>query len=297
VKRFFLLCFFLFAQVSADQYVTYTMNGGRLGDNLLSYIHAEWISYRYNIPVLYKPFPYSDQFALHRKPVEFDPDRVIVLDSSDIEIDPTLPGNTLYDIPYFPDSQIERKMVKILGFDVDWEDQTFLARIRGLLQPLQATRPLLLPKDRIGVALHVRVGGGFDDSRTARSLPAKFPPTSFYIEQIRKIYGLCGNRPLYVHLFTDDKVPGHLIDTFKKYLKPCDIAWGTRIAGNKHDSHVIEDFMAMMQFEYMVRPDSNFSRLAEKLGNFRIVISPARMSQKNKITTIDDVDITIREEL
>ena len=45
--------------------VTYTFSGGRFGDNLLAYIHAKWIAYRYHIPLLYKPFDCSDQLVLH----------------------------------------------------------------------------------------------------------------------------------------------------------------------------------------------------------------------------------------
>lgn len=44
--------------------ITYELNGGRFGDNLLSYSRAKWLSYIYGIPVLYFPFPYADQLAL-----------------------------------------------------------------------------------------------------------------------------------------------------------------------------------------------------------------------------------------
>src|SRR5260221_8397126 len=44
--------------------VTYVLNGGRFGDNLLSYSKAKWLSYTYSIPFYYKPFPYSDQLQL-----------------------------------------------------------------------------------------------------------------------------------------------------------------------------------------------------------------------------------------
>src|ERR1700742_2068654 len=46
--------------------ITWEPNGGRFGDNLLSYSRAKWLSYQYNIPLLYLPFRYSDQLRLHQ---------------------------------------------------------------------------------------------------------------------------------------------------------------------------------------------------------------------------------------
>ncbi|MFA5306719.1 MAG: hypothetical protein WC365_04680, partial [Candidatus Babeliales bacterium] len=43
--------------------VTYGLSGGRFGDNLLCYVHAKWISYKYHIPLLYFPFEYSSHLV------------------------------------------------------------------------------------------------------------------------------------------------------------------------------------------------------------------------------------------
>ena len=50
-----------------DVAVTYDVSPGRFGDQMLCYLHAKWISYRYGFPLLYKPFLHSDAFALHEK--------------------------------------------------------------------------------------------------------------------------------------------------------------------------------------------------------------------------------------
>src|ERR1700728_1817882 len=47
-----------------QSYITYALSGGRFGDNLLAFMHAKWFSYRFKLPLLYKPFPYSDQLQL-----------------------------------------------------------------------------------------------------------------------------------------------------------------------------------------------------------------------------------------
>ncbi len=46
--------------------VTYDFSGGRLGDNLISFSHVLWASYKYEVPLLYRSFKYSDQLQLHK---------------------------------------------------------------------------------------------------------------------------------------------------------------------------------------------------------------------------------------
>src|SRR5579862_7273227 len=84
--RFIVFFFSLSLSLFASDAVTYEFTGGRLGDNLLSYLHAKWISHTRQIPLLYKPFPYSSELCLH-----------------DIEIPYTLDSSLdLYVCPYFP---------------------------------------------------------------------------------------------------------------------------------------------------------------------------------------------------
>src|SRR5438477_11202069 len=45
--------------------ITWKPNGGRFGDNLVSYCKAKWIAYMFNIELLYLPFPYSDELMIH----------------------------------------------------------------------------------------------------------------------------------------------------------------------------------------------------------------------------------------
>ena len=54
--------------------VTYDFSGGRLGDNLISFSHVLWASYKYEVPLLYRSFKYSDMLRLHElhKLCDFD---------------------------------------------------------------------------------------------------------------------------------------------------------------------------------------------------------------------------------
>lgn len=47
--------------------VTYGNNDARLGDQLIGFLHAKWVSFKYQIPLLYIPFSYSDQLVLSDK--------------------------------------------------------------------------------------------------------------------------------------------------------------------------------------------------------------------------------------
>ena len=65
ISDYFISFFFIYtAPFWYTSAVTYDFSGGRFGDNLVSYCHAKWISYKYNIPLLYKPFDYSDQLMM-----------------------------------------------------------------------------------------------------------------------------------------------------------------------------------------------------------------------------------------
>ena len=62
-----LFLFLVFSALDADPYinhVSYRLSGGRFGDNLLAYMHAKWVSYRYEIPLVYHDFPYAKELML-----------------------------------------------------------------------------------------------------------------------------------------------------------------------------------------------------------------------------------------
>ncbi len=173
-----------------DRAITYETPGGRLGDQLIAYMHAKWVSYLYDIPLLYKPFHYSndlvldDKEKLYRTPLSFE----FTLKVEDLNI---IAENThsdvLYIIPYFPESSYELKLAKWPYFPVDWQDPYFLSLLRTLIYPKSPLPQTDLPKDRITVAAHVRRGGGFDDPALQGLLASQIPTsTPLYIAQIRK---------------------------------------------------------------------------------------------------------------
>ncbi len=75
-----------------------------------------------------------------------------------------------------------------------------------------------------------------------------------------------------------------------------DIQWGTREEGNRHDLNVMDDFFALLDFDCLIRPDSNFSICAEILGNHKVVVSPENVTWETEIPKIGSVIFSIRSE-
>lgn len=284
--------------------VTYTLSGGRFGDNLLAYLHAKWIAYRYNLPLLYKPFPYADQLVFHEVEQKNYPyrdtkfPRTQTLGRGD-EIKKTLKRSTLYILPYFPECAYEHaKDPSWPHVAVDWENPGFRALLKELVQPNTALPKMELPKDRLSVAVHVRRGGdGFDSPEQEIMEPLKAPPNHFFIDQIRNIYKLFDKKPLYVYIFTDNKRPDVMAKNFKEALSDIDVTFAYRQAGNTHDQNVLEDFFAMQQFECLIRPESNYSITASKIGDFKVIIYPESFHIEEKKAFIDRVHMQIRDSL
>ena len=164
------LCFLAFIPLvfGTNKAVTYDLGGGRFGDKLVGYAHAKWISYKYNIPLLYKPFIYSNQLALHsieRLYIDENAFRKVVLPQygDNINYEPN-DESVLFNIPYFPETLSEHQCPGMhYYFAVDWDDPGFKYELKRLIKPTVHTNPFLeLPKHRISVAVHVREGGNSD---------------------------------------------------------------------------------------------------------------------------------------
>lgn len=283
--------------------VTHYASTGRLGDQLLAYLHSKWISYRYGIPFMYQPFDYSDRLVLHTEEILYTTksscfSHVIVPRFRDvIDYDIHAPG-TLYNIQYFSESPWELLVwgSQWYTFSVDWKDPIFRKEVQRLISPRSPIALHEIPKDRISVALHLRLGGGFDPLSTVVTYPAKFPPHDYYIEQLKMIYTLFHEQPLYVYLFTDDQQPLDIVRIYQRQLLGLDIQFACREKNNHHTKNVIEDFFAMMQYDCLIRPDSNFSLVAGRITDYKVIISPVLCSNQNGQVHIDTVLIEKSEQ-
>lgn len=273
--------------------VTYTFSGGRFGDNLVAYLHAKWISYKYKIPLKYKPFPFSDQLMMHELESLLDPS------SKDYSYNVTPTKNdvlrfeqnnlTLYTIPYFPESKQEYERPNdYIYFEVDWNDEGFREEIKKMIQPRTPLAKLDLPKDRVTVAVHVRKRTAeFDgpvlfeqvnptswEGYSDRAAPFKFATDEYYQEQVARISAFLGHPPMYVYLFTDSPNPVALVEQYRQKINLPNIEFDCRRTTNNHHLNVLEDFFTLTQFDCLVRVDSNFSLTASKLATYKIIVTP-----------------------
>ena len=290
--------------------VTYQLSGGRFGDNLIAFCHALWIAYKYNVLLLYTPFKYGDQLILGQTtPVDsYKYIKKVVFTKKNVgKVKTEL--NRLYEVPYFSEFEIERNFPWNQGwiyFPVDWNDQEFCARVRALIYPInEELLKVNIPTDCVSVAMHVRRGGSFEGPLLADTqakdgrleyidinVPLRFPPDSFYVDQLKRMSSIFNNQQLYVFIFTDLEKPEEFVVKMQRELHDYpNIRFDYRKQGNSHNSNVVEDFFAMTKFDCLIRPQSNFSLAASKVGNYKVEISPTKHHWQDTKSIVDEIEI------
>ena len=299
VKIILAIILFFVVKIDAECAVTYEQSPGRFGDNLLSYMHAKWISFKYGIPLLYKPFKYSDSLELHKQEYLYTKEsdnnyKKKVRLTRESLLNPS-EDSVLYIVPYFPESDWEQKNTKSFTngkwpyIQVDWNNTLFIEQLRLLIKPTNPIPQLQLPSNRTTVALHMRKGGTHDSKDVLAAFPLKFLTEEFYAEQLKKIYSLLGEKPLYVYLFTDDLKPARLAHNLQQRCKGLNIIFDYNRGENSDKVHVIEDFFALGQFDCLIRSESNYSFIMGKIVDYKIEIYPTGFSKGNNNSVIYSV--------
>jgi hypothetical protein len=249
--------------------ITWEPNGGRFGDNLLSYSRAKWLSYIFNIPLLYLPFKYSDQLMIHEQETMYTPDSLHLFSTimhlpikSKCKL--LQDSNTLYISHWKTD------------ITIDWIDKVIVEEIKKNICPRQEIDKIIIPNACVSIAVHVRNGGGFvvDNAQERERCPLRFVPDEFFIAQIERLATMFPEQNIYVHIFTDHQEPAELMQKFNNALNNSRITFGYRQEGNSYSANVLEDFFSMMDFDCLIRPGSHFSRFVQRLGNNKVVIYP-----------------------
>ncbi len=300
--------------------VTYGLSGGRFGDNLLCYLHAKWISYKYHIPLLYYPFEYSSHLVLDEAELlstvgntdalkKYDNgqpvSKILWINTVNIKAN----EGTLYVVPWFPESIVEFERLEDARayFYVNWDDEKFINHVRELIYPRYPLSLIPLPHDAITVAVHVRRNSnGFDLSMSFAFdappqgrqylddyYPFKCVNDDFYIYGIKKVRELYRDKPLYVFIFTDDKNPEQIAEKYKRMINDDSITFDYRRGPHDHTTNVLEDFFSMLRFDCLIRADSNFSLVASKLGRYKVIISPAGYQLRDNHPVIVKAHITM----
>jgi hypothetical protein len=277
--------------------VSYSLSGGRLGDNLVAYFHARWLSYKYGLPLLYKPFPESDQFCLDDMDSEMGnnflfQNVISIREESDIQ---TTPSSSLFICPYFPETRNEYEWCNLSYlpfFSVNWEEPDFHEEVVRCLKPKQDLLRMKLPKNCITVAVHLRRGPEFNNPENLIRWPLKFVPDSYYITQIRRLANIFHHKKLYIYVFTDDEQPQVIVNNYRKILNNPNITFACQKV-NRAKS-LLEDFYSISQFDCCILCQSNFSLMASKLGNYSVSIAPVHCIMKDNVPVIDEIDLVFR---
>lgn len=295
---------------SNSGYLTYKLSGGRLGDNLLSYAHAKWMALQKGVILVYNPFPYSERLNLYILECK---DRRLIPSSATIinrriakYID--FKSSRFYILPYYSEEPLEYAINKSFDFlskfcNVNWDDPKFKDILKDALSPIDKTLlEFKLPEGFALVALHVRIGGGFDwaiddasnfehsrfNKATGQYL--KIPPIHFYIDELNKLLNTLKNQKIYVHIFTDDPDPVALVEYIKSKTNFSEnVVFDCRRSGNTHDSNVLEDFYALTKFKYLIRPQSNFSFMAARISDLDLEVYPTNYQLINGKPLITEV--------
>jgi hypothetical protein len=298
MKNIFLLCFIASLPFpcmakpikEGPSAITWKSNGGRFGDDLLSYSRAKLISLKSGIPLLYLPFPYSDQLLLHENETMYTPDcleqfsRTMQLRYAPLDV-VSKNTNTLY---------VCRWTTQIV---VDWSDPVFLAELKKNICPRYEIEKIAIPDGVVSVAVHVRNGGTFapDTPQEKERCPLRFVPEEFFMDQVERLAQMFPEDNLYVFIFTDDPEPKKMAKRFKNKINNPRVTFDYRKENNSHKTHVLEDFFSMMDFDCLVRPGSQFTRLVHRLGNNKVVIFPQSIKEiEPGKKVIDTIKIKLR---
>jgi len=289
----------LFLSAAENQCVTYKLTG-RLGNNLIAYFHAKWISYKYGLPLIFKPFKYSEDFAFHHLEKEIFVQRLPTFDArvslEGLDLLNIEYPNLLYEVPYFRDVGPEPEKRVPARFYTDWDDPGFKEILKSHLKSVRPLNCVTPPQGKINVLVHIRTGGGYDLDFVKLKMPLKFPPMSFYINALRRISAHFKHRPIYAFIMTDDSRPQRLARIMRQNLPyRKNIEWDWRKGEAGHDVNVLDDFFSIPNFQCLIRADSTFSEMASRLGDYDIVVTPTRAHVDNDRAIIDQIDFKIKK--
>jgi hypothetical protein len=274
-----------------DISVTYALDGGRFGDQLTNYARALWISWKYHLPFLFRPFDYSDQLVLS----DF---HQTVLNAESLSSFSAKFGY-FYFLELEKTAQVfrilEKKKAKAkkllwnIGMLTPFieehyceklDDEEFRAVLQKLVKPKNKLELVQLPSGIKTVAIHVRTGVGYDWELNIKNMPTKFPPETFYLTGLKQAAIYFKDQPLYVYIFTDHPDPASIEARFKQELKK--LNFDCRRAGNHHSQNVLEDMFSMAQFDCIIHPDSSLSRFAAILTAPVLEIKPSHWGEYRK---------------
>lgn len=299
MRLIYFFCAFSTAIFADSSFVTYGLSGGRFGDNLLSYLHAKWLSYEYNIPLLYRNCPLFSLLNLSEIELPFtdsDWNHLRGIDLfSPVQLSPD--SSCVYHCGYFPAYRDEQISGNWGGFPVDWKDPEFRQMALVAIAPKEILTLTLPPSNAISIAIHVREGGGYDNAEQSRwGDPYKFPPMNFYPEALNQILPLFHGKRTYCYIFTDCQQPEIIMREIAQALpEGLEILFDYRKTENHPEKNILEDFFSLFYFDVLIRPRSNFSIIPSLLKDYAVLCYPAEITKDNNQVNLTKIGIEINK--
>lgn len=279
--------------------ITYGQHKYRLGNQLITYLAASWIAKEHKLPLLYVPFPYSDQFAFHEKETLYRSDFESSFDQTvylrDVSQIPNLPNSTLIMINFFQSDPGNPDVYK-MNSNLFLNNPEFCKYAKTRLLPRFPIQTIPLPQDKLNVLVHVRTGGGYDKRERQLQLPNKFPPHTFFISAIEAISKIFNHQLIYAYIMTDDLHPEEIAEYYSKALSHLNnIEIGFRHGKNGPSDNVMEDFFSVPKFDCIIRGNSTFTIAASLLADFKAVIIPRNSRVRNGEVVVGQMEIILQE--
>lgn len=313
--------------IQADVGITYldrTRWGGRLGDQLMMYVKAKIISHYTAIPLYINYFTYADSFVFWKKENHLSnfnkkkSEEVVLHTLSTFENIRNAENKLFVTHYYFQlnswgEAQKKYDTQEIMDWKELMQNQELLQEIRSLLEPIDEIPLLLPPSNILSVAVHVRKTSENDTPMVSNQLynvnkldvsqsiprgnfsdinyPTKHLPDQYYIDQIKRLYQLVGEKPLYVFIFTDYKYPERLCRLYENQCKSENITFCCRTGEHNQVNTQIQDIVSMARYNYLIRGGSNFPQISQLMGNHRLVIYPKSVKWVGSNLIVNEVAI------
>ena len=285
--------------------IGYTLSRcGRFGDKIKVVIKALYLADKYKTPFIFTDSPYfkglpiTQHYTNHTPPANYlkNEKQLIPHQKNFINYYTKLLGGET-----FPE-EIN------LMHQYALESNSFKKSLQKELKPTHISN-IKIPSNRISIAIHIRRSGGAPNDlpvlHTKKQVkngyadinnPTKFPPIEYYINCLTFLCDLYFEKPLYIHIFTDDPDPQNLVQRIQKHINHPDTIFGCRESGNAHNKNIIDDWYHIMHFDCLIRPDSSFTETAQLIGNHSTIMTPDSYQQHDKYTYFTSANIiTINE--
>lgn len=227
----------------------------------------------------------EDEYVLH----DIDVHNVRTMMRFDAVNDPSCIDEQLYIVPeefYFNHLYYASR-----------DNKDFLLELRKAISPAKKINLIPLPQGVITVALHMRMGGEFEQFKKLfpQEISTRVPEESYYIEQLSRLSVTLGDKPLFVYIFTNHKKPQVLLEKVKKAVNKKNIEFTARDSSSS-SLHLLEDLFSMARFDCLIRPNSAFSQIAQLIGDHKIIIYPRAGFWNKENLTIYKVGLIVNDE-